>query len=61
MSEAIAIIAGDDAHDTFGRTFSFVQVARDTQKDRARRTKQLRCCTPPVRRLARHTQFYLKV
>jgi hypothetical protein len=25
VSEAIAIIAGDDAHDTFGRTFSFLQ------------------------------------
>merc|ERR1719353_1442850 len=40
VSEAIAIIAGDDAHDTFGRTFSFVQVAKaDSRKDKARREK----------------------
>merc|ERR1719353_2213755 len=39
VSEAIAIIAGDDAHDTFGRTFSFLQVAKTSQKDKARRAK----------------------
>jgi hypothetical protein len=40
VSEAIAIIAGDDAHDTFGRTFSFVQVAKsESRKDKARREK----------------------
>jgi len=39
VSEAIAIIAGDDAHDTFGRTFSFLQVAKDQSKDKARRAK----------------------
>ena len=39
VSEAIAIIAGDDAHDTFGRTFSFLQVSRKSAKDDARRAK----------------------
>jgi hypothetical protein len=40
VSEAIAIIAGDDAHDTFGRTFSFVQVASSVRKgEQARRAK----------------------
>merc|ERR1719353_2097919 len=40
VSEAIAIIASDDSHDTFGRTFSFVQVAKDqSRKDQARRAK----------------------
>merc|ERR1719353_2010501 len=40
VSEAIAIIAGDDAHDTFGRTFSFVQVAKAvSRKDQTRREK----------------------
>merc|ERR1719387_633575 len=39
VSEAIAIIAGDDAHDTFGRTFGFLQVSRKSAKDDARRAK----------------------
>jgi hypothetical protein len=40
VSQAIAIIAGDDAHDTFGRTFSFVQVAKSASRsEKARREK----------------------
>merc|ERR1719498_1744042 len=39
VSEAIAINAGDDAHGTFGRTFSFLQVSRKSAKDDARRAK----------------------
>jgi hypothetical protein len=39
VSEAIAIIAGDDAHDTFGRAFSFLQVAGESRADKARRAK----------------------
>merc|ERR1719498_1514772 len=39
VSEAIAIIAGDDAHDTFGRTFSFLQVAKADKADKERRAK----------------------
>jgi len=43
ISEALAILTHDDAFDTFGRTFSFVQVSRGTSvSERARAAKVLR-------------------
>merc|ERR1719230_139784 len=35
VSEAISVLASDDSHDTFARTFSFLQVSDHTEARRA--------------------------
>lgn len=34
-SEALAILSSDDAHDTFTKTFNFVQVKQESKRDQA--------------------------
>merc|ERR1719506_226168 len=37
VSEALAILSSDDAHDTFTKTFNFVQTKSEVSKDRKNR------------------------
>merc|ERR1712078_158083 len=49
VSEALAILSSDDAHDTFTSTFNFIQVSKATQSKRDRAEKILYAVAKKVR------------
>merc|ERR1719197_1181154 len=49
VSEALAILSSDDAHDTFTSTFNFIQVSKATQSKRDHAEKILYAVAKKVR------------